>query len=348
MRSPLAHLRAVRRPAAYHGDGVRGGYFEGWYVRLVSADLVHRWALIPGVFRSSVPGGVDEAFVQVIDGSTGRTAYHRFAVDEFRASASEFRVSIGPNHFDSTGVRLDLPGIRGCVEYADPMDGYPVTWRTPGIMGWYGYLPIMECQHAVVSFGHALTRSLSIDDVEVSFDGGRGYIEKDWGRSFPSAYIWTSSNHLRDRDADIVDGSLMASSAIIPGLGRSFRGSIVALKRGDALATWASWNGSSDDELVVDDQHVRWWMSGPHGTLRLLAERTRGGLLHAPLRTAMHRRVEESMDARVHIQHTSPDGETLFSGTGECAGLEVFGPTEDLVRLRGRRTGASMTARRAR
>ncbi len=336
MRSPLAHLRGVHHPEAFHGRGVSGGFFEGWYVRLVSADRSHRWAVIPGVFRSD-DGAVDEAFVQLIDGASGRTWYHRFDRADFRADEREFRVSIGANHFDSTGVRLDLPQLTGCVEYTEPMDPFPVTRRTPGVMGWYAYLPIMECLHAVVSFGHGLSRSLTIEGVEVSFDGGRGYIEKDWGRSFPSAYVWTASNHLRDADGERPGASLMASSAIIPGLGRSFRGSIVALRTPGTLSTWATWNGSRDDELVVDDQHLRWWTTGPHGTLRLLAERTRGGLLHAPLRTAMHRRVEESMDARVHIQHTSPTGETLFSGSGECAGLEVFGPTEDLIRLPGRR-----------
>ncbi|MCK7537696.1 MAG: tocopherol cyclase family protein [Marinilabiliales bacterium] len=29
------------------------------------------------------------------------------------------------------------------------------------------------------------------------FSGGRGYIEKDWGHSFPSAYVWMQSNHFQ-------------------------------------------------------------------------------------------------------------------------------------------------------
>ena len=63
------------------------------------------------------------------------------------------------------------------------------------------------------------------------------------------------------------------------------------------------------------------------------ATRPRGGLLHAPLRTAMHRRVEETLDARVTVRHTGGTGETLFAGTGVAAGLEVFGDTDRLIAL---------------
>lgn len=69
----------------------------------------------------------------------------------------------------------------------------------------------------------------------------------------------------------------------------------------------------------------------------MAAERVRGGLLYAPLRTAMHRRVEETLDARLRLRLTAPDGAELFDGTGECAGLEVFGDTARLSRLPGRR-----------
>ena len=52
-------------------------------------------------------------------------------------------------------------------------------------MGWYGYLPTMECFHGILSIDHKLKGALSIDDKKISFNNGRGYIEKDWGRNFP-------------------------------------------------------------------------------------------------------------------------------------------------------------------
>ena len=75
-------------------------------------------------------------------------------------------------------------------------------------------------------------------------------------------------------------------------------------------------------------------MEGPDGRLELEAERVRGGLLHAPLCTAMHQRVEETLDARVIIRHTDAAGRVLWEGVGACAGLEVFGDTTRLLALR--------------
>ena len=332
MRSPIRHLRGVFHPEAFHGHGVRGGYFEGWYIKLISADLAARWAVIPGIFRAKGER-TGEAFVQVLDGLTGRSWYHRYPVDQFRADDRSFVVEVGANRFDHTGVRLDLPQLRGTVTYATPPVPYPVTPLRPGIMGWYGYVPVMECLHGIVSFGHGLAGALAVEDTPTSFTGGRGYIEKDWGRSFPAGYVWLASNHLSDDAGKPDEGSLTASCAIIPGLGRTFRGSIVALRRHGRISTWATWNGSTDTRLSITDDRVDWELRGPDGVLAMSATRPRGGLLHAPLRTAMHRRVEETLDARVTVRHTGGTGETLFAGTGVAAGLEVFGDTDRLIAL---------------
>ncbi|MGX5681222.1 tocopherol cyclase family protein [Schumannella luteola] len=333
MRGPAAWIRGVRHPEAFHGRGVDRGFFEGWYIKLVSADRTQRWAVIPGVFRGLAGDAErDEAFVQVLDGLTGRSWYHRFEVAEFAASDSAFDVSVGGNRFDSTGVTLDLPQLRGRLEHSSPLQPWPVTVREPGIMGWYGLVPFLECFHGIVSFGHALSGTLEVEGTGHSFDGGRGYIEKDWGQAFPAGYVWLASNHV---DAD-ADASLIASVAIIPWLGRSFRGYIVGFRHGGVLHKWTTYNGSREELLEITDSHVTWRLEGPSGRLELSAERVRGGLLHAPLRTAMHQRVEETLDAHVTVRHVSRAGAVLLEGVADCAGLEVFGDTERLLGLAAR------------
>ena len=330
MRSPAAYVRGVRHPEAFHGRGVERGFFEGWYIKLVSADRAQRWAVIPGIFRGvGSDTGRDEAFVQVLDGLTGRSWYHPFPVDAFHASDREFAVELGGNRFDTHGVMLELPQLRGRIEYTAPLDPFPVTWRAPGIMGWFGLVPRMECFHGIVSFGHPLAGTLEVEGTATSFDAGRGYIEKDWGSAFPAGYVWLASNHIDTAP----DASLVASVAIIPWMRRAFRGTIIALRHDGVLHTWATWNRSRERLLQVDDSHVRWRVEGPDGTLEMTAERVRGGLLHAPLRTAMHQRVEETLDATVRIRHTGRDGRVLLDGTGSCAGLEVFGDTARMLAL---------------
>ena len=323
MRSPVAVVRGIRHPEGFHGHGVRRGYFEGWYVKLVSADLSQRWAVIPGIFQGI--DGVDESFVQVLDGSTGRSWYHRFASEEFEAAEGRFDVRIGANRFFDNGVHLELPQLTGDIAFTTALDPWPVTWRRPGIMGWYALVPFMECYHGIVSFGHSLHGTLDVEGTARDFDGGRGYLEKDWGKAFPAGYVWMHSNHI----AADPDASLIASVAVIPWLRGAFRGFIVGLKHSGRLHQWATYNRSRETALTIDDSHVRWSMEGPDGTLRLSAERVRGGLLHAPIRTSMHQRVEETLDARVQIEHIR-DGRMVMQSEGTCAGMEVYG---DIARL---------------
>lgn len=330
MQSPLAFYRGVRHPEAFHGQGKTNNFFEGWYIKLVSADTKQRWAVIPGIFRGLKSDGensVDQAFVQVLDGKTGRSWFHEFPIEAFKAETEEFRVSVGDNHFDSHGVTLNLPQLKGTIKYATPIDPWPVTLASPGIMGWFGLVPFMECFHGVVSFGHALQGTLEVEGSKTSFDAGRGYIEKDWGKAFPAGYVWMASNHIEDA----TDASLIASAAIIPWLRSSFRGFIIGFKHNGKLHRWSTYNGAKEAELVIDDSHVRWKIDGADGRLELRAERVRGGLLHAPLRTAMYQRVEETLDATIEIKHLDKAGAVLYEGKAVCAGLEVFGDIEKLL-----------------
>lgn len=327
MQSPLAFIRGVVHPEAFHGTGKTNTFFEGWYIKMITADQTQRWAVIPGIFLGPKDKNEDTAFVQVLDGLTGRSWFHKFPLAEFHAATDKFDVRIGSNHFNEFGAQLDLPQISGTVSYKTPLDGWPVTLREPGIMGWYGMVPFMECFHGIVSFGHTLAGEIKIEGKEVSLAGGRGYIEKDWGQAFPEGYVWAASNHI----SNAPDASLVASVALIPWLTGTFRGFIIGFKINGELYKWTTYNGSKETNLKIDDSHVTWQVTGPDGILEIRAARVRGGLLHAPLRVAMYQRVEETLDATIEIKHSTSTGKVLYQGTGSCAGLEVFGNLEKLL-----------------
>ena len=328
MRTPLGYLNGIKHPEAFHGKGKTKNFFEGWYFKIVSEDQSQKWAVIPGIFRGLGGSSKDEAFVQVLDGSTGRSWYHVYPVEQFQASDTSFDVTVGDNHFSASGATLNLPQLQGRVEIISELKPWPVTLASPGIMGWYGLVPFMECFHGIVSFSHSLAGELKVEGKQISFDSGKGYIEKDWGRNFPSGYIWLHSNHLAGRE----DASLIASAAIIPWLGKPFRGFILGLHHSGKLHSWTTYNKSKEEWLKIDDTHINWKVSGPSGELELKAERKRGGLLHAPLREAMHKRVEETLDGVVEVTHTQ-GGKSLLSATASTSGMEVFGDIERLLRI---------------
>lgn len=351
MRGPLDYVRGIQHPEAFHGRGVQKGFFEGWYVKLVSADVSQRWAVIPGIFKGLGGSSRNEAFVQVLNGATGESWYHTFPESEFSAATDKFDVTVGGNHFFGSGVTLHLPQLKGTISYESNLDPWPVTLREPGIMGWYGMVPFMECFHGIVSFGHSLAGELVVNGESASFDGGRGYIEKDWGKAFPAGYIWMHSNHFEpvstpattpsqsSKAPELNHTSIVGSVAIIPWLGSAFRGFIIGMKHQGHLLKWTTYNGSSEKLLSITDDSVHWQLTGPDGTIELTADRKRGGLLHAPMREAMHQRVDETLDSSIKVSYLPPAAGPAskleaFEANARVAGLEVFGDTDRLIGLK--------------
>jgi len=325
------YLRTTLNPAMYHGHGIRPPFFEGWYYKLVSASETQRWAIIPGVFL----GKNEHAFVQVLNGVTGQSAYHRFPIQDFWAAQEQFMVKIGPNEFTQDFIRLqiddELGKVRGEVTFEE-VTPWPVRFTSPGIMGWYAWVPRMECYHGVLSLDHALRGELTFEyhsqSTPVEFNSGRGYIEKDWGQSFPEAWVWFQSNHFEQPGI-----SLTASVAIIPWLGRAFRGFIIGLWQAGRLYRFATYNGARVEHLEIADEHVDWTVRRGGMCLELRACRVEGGLLLGPTRQEMGKRVNETLNASVEVCLTGKDGKTIFQGDGHYAGLEVHGDIERLLRM---------------
>ena len=337
----LARLRAIWRPAAYHGHGLQRNFFEGWYFKVVDRTGQQRYAIIPGIFLGKNKNE-SHSFVQTLDGVTGATAYHRYPLQAFAAASSTFAVQVGPNRFTTQEIELQIDNtvgqMIGRITF-DDVKPWPVSWRSPGIMDWYSFVPFMECYHGVVSFDHAVRGELVIDGKPVDFHGGRGYTEKDWGQAFPRAWIWMQTNHFERAGV-----CLTASVARIPWLGSAFRGFIVGLLCDGRLYRFASYTGAKIVELRLTADHVFWTLRGAveHEGMRRMAQLAivahRAGeevdLLHAPARTAMVQRVLESLTATVEVTLTVHiDGRTaeIFAGCGRHAGLELGGALEEIL-----------------
>jgi hypothetical protein len=136
------------------------------------------------------------------------------------------------------------------------------------------------------------------------------------------------SNHFADPSA-----SLMASVAIIPWLRGSFQGLLIGLKVAGRLYRFASYTGAKVKTLRIDDEHVWLTVTGRDGLLEIRATRVGGAFLHAPIRTEMHKRVEETLQAEISVRLTDPTGNVVLDDTGTSAGLEVHGDTDRLIRM---------------
>ncbi|GAB4328265.1 MAG: tocopherol cyclase family protein [Phototrophicales bacterium] len=314
-------------PEIYHGYGKKPPHFEGWYFKVISADESARYAIIPGVFIGQAGG--DHAFIQILNGMTGEATYHQFPFEAFRADEETFNVWIGDNYFSQNRLVLKITDdqlhINGELCFLGG-EGWPVTLRSPGVMGWYAWLPFMECYHGILSFDHHISGKLTVNKQTIDFTNGRGYLEKDWGQAFPSAYIWQQTNHF-----DTVGTCLTASVAMIPSVGRTFRGFLLGFYHQKQLYRMTTYTGAKIERLEITDEHVYWTVVDRSYRIEMISKRVSGGLLKAPIRTEMHKRVNETLNSSIFVRFSTRNGDTLFEGTGRCAGLEVHGDLETLL-----------------
>jgi hypothetical protein len=326
-------LGKIWTPAAYQGGQVTKRYFEGWYYKQVDASASRVVSLIPGISYSP-DGALKHAFVQVVP-SDGEAHYFSFPAEEFGADPDDpFTIHVGGSSFSREGVTLALSdderSVSGELRFG-PWRPWPVKPLSPGIMGPFRFVPGMETYHGVLSMDHAVSGYLIIDGERIDFDGGRGYTEKDWGRSFPSSWIWAQSNNF-----DTPATSIMLSVAKIPWMTGSFIGSIAGVLHDGRLHRFATYTGSrircietgaNGAHLIVGDrrQELEVHVTG-HDTL----------ILKSPVLGAMDGHDAESLGGTIDVTLRSIRGgrpEVLFRGTGRQAGVEIMNHNDELGRV---------------
>ncbi len=314
----ISRISAWWDPAMYQGWNRRRRYFEGWYFKAVDPAGEAPLAVIPGI--SIGRDGDRHAFVQVLDGRDCQSDYTEFDATSFLPAAKGFDLRVGDNHFSARGMTLDLPWVQGELRFRESVP-WPGTWLAPGIMGWYSFAPMMECYHGLVSMHHTLEGSLRLRDRSVDFNGGKGYIEKDWGQSFPRCWIWTHSNHFDSTP----NASLMASVAHIPWMGNYFIGHLVALWIEGVWYRFATYTGARYSARI-EGEVVYLTFTDKRNRLELTAYPGPGAALRSPITGHMTGKVNESLQGV--IQATLYEGNRiLFQSTGRHAGLEVAGDT---------------------
>ncbi len=163
-------IRSLFNPSMYQGWGNSRKYFEGWYFKVVNAPETKAFAFIPGISMNE--SGEKIAFIQVLDGREKKSEFHEYEFPSFRPSGEKFALSIGNNLFSASGMKLELPEVKGELSFTGNR-GCPNPWYAPGIMGPYTFAPFMEYSHEVVSMDHSLSGTLTINGRETDFTGGR-------------------------------------------------------------------------------------------------------------------------------------------------------------------------------
>lgn len=320
----------IWRPETFQGRNRKKNYFEGWYFKLIDKQRKTVMAIIPGI---SIGESLEDAhaFIQVIDAVKGKVEYFRFAFDEFHADKTRMLVTIGRNTFSDNGIKLDLSNentkISGELNFTE-IDRYPKSFFSPGIMGPFSFVPGMECYHDVVNISHTINGSLLLNGTKTELTGGEGYIEKDWGDSFPQAWVWVQANHFEEPGA-----CFMFSVALIPWLGKKFTGLIAFLRTKSGFYKFTTYNGGKIRSIQLGENTLDVTLSNAKYVLSFSTNCPAGGILKAPKNGLMSREIEESITAETTLRMSRRNGSVLFQGTSQWTGIEIAGGLEEIIRL---------------
>lgn len=272
----------------FHGQGKTTSFFEGWYLKHQKQDM--SLALIPAVHIDK--RGHKEASLQIITKDAADCIHVPFK--EFYASSKQFHVSLGSNSFSPQGIYLNLKSrhfeIKGQLSYGT------FTPLKYDIMGPFRFIPNMQCNHGVLSLNHSLSGSLNINGQLYDFTDGFGYIEKDWGNSFPQSYLWTQS--IQANPYQQQPSSIMVSLAHIPFGPFRFTGCIAVVYYGKTEYRFATYKGVKILEYTSRSVILKQGSCILH--VHLLKDAPQP--LNAPAFGEMSRTIHESLACKVRYQ----------------------------------------------
>ncbi|WP_261856304.1 tocopherol cyclase family protein [Clostridium folliculivorans] len=324
-------INLVRNPDIYHGKNEKTDFFEGWYFKLVQPRTGDTYCFIPGIFLGKEENS--HSFIQVMKGNERNFKYLKYRENQFKASASEFNFQVGESSFSLNGISLDInqqyERIFGTL-YFDNIVRWPDSAINPGSMGFYNYLSFMQCYSQVCAVDGNIRGKLSINGRLVDFTGGKLYIEKNWGKSFPYSYIWAQGNSFKDGD-----GSITCSIANIPMPFpiKSFTGFLIGIYAKGRFYKFTSINKSSlsisceEEKIILKTYNKNYFL-----TVEALYKQDYFMKLYAPRGGKMIPVASETLQGKLNVTlFDKKKGNMIFNDSCFSAGIEFSESYMELI-----------------
>ncbi|MCR3921267.1 MAG: tocopherol cyclase family protein [Firmicutes bacterium] len=320
-------MKIIRNPDLFHGYDTKRNFFEGWYYKLVDSAQENVFAFIPGLSLGKNNSDTNgHSFIHLIDGSTAYAHYQKFSVDSFQAERDTFQINVADNYFSLNEISFDVRNpaftVQGKLSFRNILK-WPDNIINPGSMGFYNYIPNMQCYSQVCAMDLELSGTLNVNGKNIDFSGGRGYIEKNWGKAFPYSWIWIQSNHFSKSRS-----SISCSLAHIPFLFSSFKGFLIGLYVEDHFYSFTTINRSKIKILQKTDKDIYLLVENSKYMLKIetSTQPEKFILLNGPNNGEMKPLVQENLCGQVSIELISKrDNKIIFADEGRSAGIEYGG-----------------------
>ena len=320
-------LNKIKNPLLFQGNNKEENYFEGWYYKQVSKDHKRVISFIPGIslFDDDVHSFLQYIYVSLDENNKKliKTGYIKYPVTDFKFNNNPFKLQLADNIFTESMISIKILDDNINIEGSLNLDSFTPIKKSvlvPNIMGFFAYVPKMECYHGIVSMNHRVSGILRINSEEIDFDNGKGYIEKDWGTSFPERYIWIQCNNFHNDNT-----SIFCSIANIPFMGKSFLGYICNLIIDGVEYRFATYNNSKLKIESINKDKIVIILENNKAKLKIEAYLNEAGELIAPKQGRMIKIVKEEVSGKVKINLYNKQSGINYEDICYMAGIEVVG-----------------------
>lgn len=282
--------------------------FEGYYFKHTFEDKT--LSFIVG-FSTAEP----YSFIQVVESNPMYTKHYAFGIDDMIISNNPFSIKIKNNFFSFEKIIVDLDEYKGQITYTNliPLESFLIF---KNIMGPFVMLPNMKCNHAIISMDHQINVDLVVREHKYETIG-RGYIEKDYGKTFPKNYVWIQCNDFEEEQV-----SIFFSIATIPYMGLKFDGVICNFVLNGEEYRFATYNGSTYHINDIGDNKFAITLKNGQVILKIIAIPNDHAELVSPKNGAMNGMIKEGLNGLVEVSLII-DNKLVYTASSNKGAIEL-------------------------
>jgi hypothetical protein len=300
------------KPNSIRGTFERNKFFEGWFQKVYSKAHKASFILIYGY---ATHNSDDEfGFLQVlIPNQVPELVY--FPKNEVSCDIEKHIFRMGNNLLTTELIRIDINGLRIDLNLKSSQ-----PFRTfKNSMGYTYFIPNLPCYHSVLNTAQSVSGEIQHKGLCYTLDHEMGYLEKNWGTTFPESYFWV---HAIDPNNPAI--SLLFSRAKIVWLGKTyikhvgyfcFDGQQIELRELKNFSV-------SNSNLGPENRSIQIRSASAH--LDLALEYGREVLFKGPKDGALSRIIQHQTDASIKVSLIYENRSHQFQMVGNFEDIGLF------------------------
>ena len=186
-------------------------------------------------------------------------------------------------------------------------------------MGYAYYVPTLPCFHSVMNVSHHVTGEIQTPRQQYLLEHELGYMEKNWGTSFPKRYCWLQAVDPFDSQT-----SLLFSQAEIDWIGRTFLRHVGHLRFDGKHIDLRELRKCTISNSILDETNHCIQLSGNNIKLDIHISFQEKVIFKGPANGNMSRDITHHTDALIHVKLYQHGLRKEFKLIGNYENLGLF------------------------